>query len=115
MKKRVFAVVVALALVVGLIGGAVASDSLAFTYTVEPDAAVTVTLDGEEMELKNALGETVVPILVDGTTYLPIRAISEALGLDVDWEQGDHKVILETEEYNEECSILPPWRASSSR
>lgn len=103
MKKRVFAVVVALALVVGLIGGAVASDSLAFTYTVEPDAAVTVTLDGEEMELKNALGETVVPILVDGTTYLPIRAISEALGLDVDWEQGDHKVILETEEYNEEC------------
>lgn len=103
MKKRVFAVVAALALLVGLLGGAVASDSLAFTYSVEPDRAVTVTLDGEKLELKNALGEAVVPVLVDGTTYLPIRAVSEALGLNVDWEQGDREVILETEEYTETC------------
>lgn len=94
MRKKLLSVILALALVVGLIGSAAATASKPFVYTVDPNQAVTVNLNGEELEMKNVAGETVVPILVDGTTYLPVRAVAEALGFGVDWVQGDKEVVV---------------------
>ena len=55
---------------------------------------IKVILNGEEIMLKDANGNVVEPFIVDGTTYLPVRAISESLGLDVDWIQSESSVIL---------------------
>lgn len=42
-----------------------------------------VFLDGEELSLTDANGKTVEPFAYNGTTFVPVRAISEALGIDV--------------------------------
>ena len=53
-----------------------------------------ITLDGKQVVPKDANGKTIEPFIVDGTTYLPIRGIASALGLDVGWEDQTKTVIL---------------------
>jgi len=55
---------------------------------------IKVTLNGEALKLLNAAGEVVEPFIMDGTTYLPLRVIGEALGLDIDWDSATSTVIL---------------------
>jgi len=57
---------------------------------------IKIILDGEELIPKNVNGDIVDPFIMDGTTYLPVRAISEALGLDVEWDGNNWKVYLTT-------------------
>lgn len=66
----------------------------AIAIEAEEDSTVSVTVDGEDVELKDANGSELNPVMIDGSTYLPIRAIAEALGLDVDWEQSTREVQL---------------------
>ncbi|MBQ8540614.1 MAG: RICIN domain-containing protein [Clostridia bacterium] len=55
---------------------------------------VTVILDGEVIDCRNAQGVEVPPILVNGTTYLPVRAIANALNLDVQWDNATKSVFI---------------------
>lgn len=55
---------------------------------------IKVTLDGTSVNLLDANGNPVEPFIIDGTTYLPIRAISNAFGLDVGWDGTTQTVIL---------------------
>ena len=57
---------------------------------------IKVTLDGKLIALTDANGKTVEPFAVAGTTYLPVRAVSSALGLEVGWDGDSHTVILST-------------------
>lgn len=54
---------------------------------------IKITLDGKEVVPKNANGEYVEPFIIDGTTYLPVRGIATALGLDVGWD-GQTKTVM---------------------
>ena len=47
---------------------------------------IKITLNGGAVTPKDANGNTVEPFIIDGTTYLPLRAISNALGLGVTWD-----------------------------
>ncbi|MCH5187103.1 MAG: extracellular solute-binding protein [Oscillospiraceae bacterium] len=40
------------------------------------------------------LAETAAPVVTDGTVYLPLRAVSEALGIPVDWDSENNAVIV---------------------
>ncbi len=55
---------------------------------------VTVMLDGNVIDCKNAQGVEVPPVLIDGTTYLPVRAIANALALDVQWDDATKSVFI---------------------
>lgn len=55
---------------------------------------VKVYLDGKLLELKDANGNTVTPVIIDGTTYLPVRAISNALDLGVEWNEAERAIYL---------------------
>lgn len=55
---------------------------------------VSVAIDGETIVCKNASGEVVHPILQDGTTYLPVRAIAEFLSLDIAWDDATKSVFI---------------------
>ncbi len=61
---------------------------------VMAEDTVTVVLDGEVIDCKNAQGVEVPPILVDGTTYLPVRAIANALSLNVQWDDATKSVFI---------------------
>lgn len=55
---------------------------------------VSILLDGETLTPRDAAGNVVEPFLIDGTTYLPVRAICEALGLTVSWDAATSTVAL---------------------
>ena len=53
-------------------------------------------MDGKEIVPVDASGNVVEPFIIDGTTYLPVRAVSSALGLDVSWNDQTKTVELNT-------------------
>lgn len=55
---------------------------------------IKITLDGQLISTRDANGAPVDPFIVDGTTYLPVRAVSDALGLGVEWDTGTQTVKL---------------------
>ena len=46
----------------------------------------------------DANGNYVEPFIIDGTTYLPVRGIASALGLNVGWDGATKTVLLTTPE-----------------
>jgi len=55
---------------------------------------IKVTLDGKQLDLRNAKGEPVEPFMFEGTNYLPVRALAESLGLSVAWDGANATVVL---------------------
>ena len=47
---------------------------------------IKITLNGSAVTPKDANGNAVEPFTIDGTTYLPVRAVANALGLSVGWD-----------------------------
>lgn len=58
---------------------------------------IKISLNGQYITPKDANGNTVEPFSINGTTYLPVRAVGDALGLSVDWDGKNTTVILEGE------------------
>ena len=73
-----------------LTGYAQAIDTV--TARLSPD--YTIVIDGADRTFYNAAGRQVHPIAYDGTTYLPVRAIGELMGRNVDWNETTKTVTL---------------------
>ena len=54
----------------------------------------TVKIDNIEQTFKDANGVTVYPINYNGTVYLPIRAIGNVMGKEVNWDNDTKTVYL---------------------
>ena len=94
--KRIFYV-----LLVVLLIGAVSIAAVAASGA--KDARITyrdiqITLDGEVITPTDVSGNPTEPFLMDDTTYLPVRAVAEALGLDVAWDEESSTIALTTPE-----------------
>ena len=57
---------------------------------------IKILLDSKEIIPTDANGNTVEPFIIDGTTYLPVRGISNSLGLNVEWNSATKTVVLTT-------------------
>lgn len=55
---------------------------------------IKIIVDNKEVDLKDAQGNKVTPILYNGTNYLPLRAISQALGKEVNWDSKTGNVYI---------------------
>lgn len=62
------------------------------TITVYP--GISVYIDDQKLEPKDANGKPVEVFTYNGTTYLPVRAIAEALGKNVQWDGKTQSVYL---------------------
>ncbi len=51
-------------------------------------------LNGQEIQPKDANGFYVEPFIINGTTYLPVRAVADSLGIHVSWDSSTQTVIL---------------------
>lgn len=55
-------------------------------YYTSGGKTISIYINGTKLTPKDGNGKVVDPFTVDGTTYLPVRAIAEALGKDVKWD-----------------------------
>jgi len=55
---------------------------------------IKIVLDGNAITPTDVNGNVVEPFIVDGTTYLPVRAISQAIGYDVEWDGSTNTVYI---------------------
>lgn len=91
-RKGFIAGVVASAVFVGLIGTAAATIG---SRTITADYNnIKISVNGSPIVPTDATGKLVEPFAVGGTTYLPVRAIGEALGADVEWDSSTSTVII---------------------
>ncbi len=75
-------------------GNATASDSAPTEITAQINPGITVKYNGKAQNMADVNGNPVYPMLYGGTTYLPVRAVSNMLGIDVDWDGATQTVIL---------------------
>lgn len=57
---------------------------------------ITIKYNGVNQEFTDATGARVYPISFNGTTYLPVRAVSNLVGLPVEWNGTENTVYLGT-------------------
>lgn len=58
---------------------------------------ISIIVDGTEITPTDVNGKSTEPFTIDDTVYLPMRAVSEALNRDVDWD-GESRTISITSE-----------------
>lgn len=76
---------------------------------------IRVFVDGGEIVPKDANGKVVEPFIYNGTTYLPIRAVAEALGKDVAWDGENAIAYLGKKEQNEPDAYLSELQYNNYR
>lgn len=92
MKKKTLTIAVLLCVACFAAGAAATGIVRNIQAELRPD--FTIIIDGEEKIFKNVNGEVVEPILYDGTTYLPVRAIGEMMGKTVFWYEKKKTIEL---------------------
>ena len=90
MKKRLI-IILAIAVVItaGTVCAAPVTKMLEAHYN-----DIKLEINGALTEPKDANGNTVDPFIVDGTTYLPVRAIAQALNKTVSWDGDTSTVVI---------------------
>ena len=85
------------------------------TARLRPD--YTIVIDGSQRIFYNAAGEQVHPISYDGTTYLPVRAVGEALGKEVNWDGETGTVYIGKVPGTEDnwMTKLPPYQVYNAK
>lgn len=86
-------------LIAGVLIGAMLTSGVAFAKngTEIIDALynnIKIYVDGVKIESKDVTGKTVEPFIYNGTTYLPVRAVGEAIGKTVTWDGATQSVYL---------------------
>ncbi len=90
MKKKI--ITITAALLIFAFGVMAAPAIKTITAQLRPD--LKVVIDDVEQEFYDAAGTQVYPVLYNGTTYLPLRAIGSSLGMSVDWNQDKFTATL---------------------
>lgn len=90
--KRLMSLALALVMVFGLTVNVSAATTQ--NIKVQLSSNITVKYNGEIQSMTDVNGTPVYPLLNGGTTYLPVRAVSNMLGVDVDWDGATQTVIL---------------------
>lgn len=66
---------------------------------------IKVVIEGKQADLKDALGNPVEPFAINGTTYLPVRAVANALDQAVSWDGKTQTVYIGASEEMEQPSV----------
>ena len=93
MKKRLQG------LIAGLLFGTMLTSGVVFAKQISETTElfynnIKIYIDGGEIVPKDANGNVVEPFTMNGTTYLPVRAISNAFGKDVEWDGATQSIYI---------------------
>jgi uncharacterized protein with FMN-binding domain/succinate dehydrogenase/fumarate reductase flavoprotein subunit len=83
MKRRITALALAIVMVLGTAALAAGTEK---TITVTP---MTLNINGQNVTPTKSNGAAAEVFAYDGATYVPLRYLSELLGLNVEWDKND--------------------------
>lgn len=76
---------------------------------------LNVEYNGVKQKMRDATGATVLPLTYNDSTYLPVRAISNLLGVHVDWDGDTNTVLLGAKyDFTNFINAIEPYSASKS-
>lgn len=93
MKKRLISILLTAALCVSLSSAVLSAAAVELT-DITIYRGVNIYVDGKLIMPVDANGNEVVPFVYNGTTYLPLRAISGIFGAGVSWDDGSRTVTV---------------------
>ncbi|MBQ8250023.1 MAG: NPCBM/NEW2 domain-containing protein [Clostridia bacterium] len=93
MKKRTKSIIAGLVVGATLAGTSLIAANTITLYNVVANG-VKIVIDGQKITPTDANGNAVEPIIYNGTTYLPVRAVANAFGKAVYWDGPTYTVYL---------------------
>lgn len=93
MKKRLQGLIAGILIGATLTSGVVLATNTTTLYDVIANG-IKIVVDGQKLNPTDANGNTVEPLIYNGTTYLPVRAVANALGKPVYWDGPNYTVYL---------------------
>ena len=78
-----------------------------FSATTCLASDINITIDNELFVPKNALGEVVEPFIANGSTFLPVRAMGEAVGKEVSFDAENNAVYIGTRPMADDVKRVP--------
>jgi hypothetical protein len=96
-KKKLLAAGVTLA--IGLTSFAAYADVIDEYIDAVVKKNFTIKFNGEKVTPRDGSGKEVYPVVINGTTYLPVRAISNMLELNVGWDGGTNTISMTSKDY----------------
>ena len=63
-------------------------------YAILEYRDIKICIDGEIITPTDADGNFVEAFIIDGTTYLPVRAVTNAFGKEVSWDENTHTLYI---------------------
>ena len=103
--------------VAGFITASLLASTIAFAAPIEKAITalyndIKIYVDGVKIDPKDANGKAVEPFIYDGTTYLPVRAVGEALDKTVTWDGATQSVYLglRPDSTNYLLDVLKPYQ-----
>ena len=91
MKKSYIAAALALTGCM-VVGAAAVSQPQNVVATFRPD--ITLEVNGTAYNVRDTNGDLVSPLIYNGTTYLPLSALSRMLDVDVSWDAATNTVVV---------------------
>jgi hypothetical protein len=80
-----------------LFGAAAVAFASVGTYPLTASFAdIRIFVDNKQVDPRDVSGASVEPFIINGTTYLPVRAVAEALGMEVRWDNTAKSVHIGT-------------------
>lgn len=93
MKKRLQGLITGILIGATITGGTVLAANTTTLYDVIANS-IKIIVDGQTLNPTDVNGNKVEPIIYNGTTYLPVRAVANALGKAVYWDGPNYTVYL---------------------
>lgn len=95
MNEKMKGIIIGMLLTVSVIGTTVLAAGESVKKNVDIFFKnIKICVDGSYIEPKDGDGNAVEPFILDGTTYLPVRAVANAFGKDVNWDGNTNTVFL---------------------
>lgn len=91
-KKWIIPIYIAAMALTGSAG--VYASSTLESITASLNHNLNIEISGKAYKPTGPNGESLSPIVYQGTTYLPVRSISEALNTDVNYDSSNNKILI---------------------
>lgn len=108
-SKKFWTMCIAFVLAVAL---TVPASATLYSKTIGVYTGATIYIDGVEMKPTDVNGNPVETFIHNGTTYVPLRAVSQSMGKAVDWDGENHIVYIGKKPGDSQylLDVCPPYQ-----